>query len=260
MNNSARLDTLVFEEGRPDLKLLEEGTIDPSWFSEFEATFDTELEASTGSTWSRNLVQAAHWASFYLPLRVRVASHTVGISRDISKRVFDLHIKIEQKLLLSLAGSIDRDTLQSLSSEQPLTRPEFEIIRLTLGKGNPMEMPFDSSSMEKWRGMFEANWKPVGLDFQANILWNKWSTMAVRLASFYWDAFFTQKISLPESFTSDFPSFSSIFPQSTLAIIHVILHPPNAEIDETGLPIIGPQAQMSKLSVRRLVEPIIMAR
>jgi hypothetical protein len=250
MPNSSNLENLVFGEKRPDLKLLEQGIIPSSWFADFEAALDAELRASTGSTWSRNLIQASHWVSFYLPLRVRVASHTVGVSHAISKQVFDLHIKTEQKLLLNLANSIDRNTLESLSSEQSLMLPELEIIRLSLGKGNPIAAHYDSSSIGKWREAFETNWKPVASALQASTQWNKWSIVAVRLASFYWDLFFTQNVALPESFSSDFPGFA----------IHVVLHPPNAEIDETGLPIIGTRIQTSKLSVRRLIEPIIMAR
>jgi hypothetical protein len=255
-----KLRELVFGEKRPDIGLLAQGNVEPSWFAEYESALQAELRASTNLTWSRDLVQASHWVSFYLPLRARFASHTVGVNANISMRIFNLHITTEQMLLLSLAQSVDKNIIESLHSEQPLASPEYEIIRLSLGLGNPTKELYDSSSVGKWREAFEANWKPIASDLQTSSRWGKWQIMAARMASFYWDLLFAQKFSLPESFDPDIPALQSLLPSSTLAVIHAILHPPTPEIDETGLPIIGTVNQFGRMSVRRLVEPVIMAR
>jgi len=260
MATTSTLETLVFGERRPDLQLLARGLIDSSWFADYETALDAELEASSGSTWARSLVQTSHWVSFYLPLRVRFASHTVGVTADVCNQVFNLHITIERKLLISLASSIDDNVVETLRSNLPLTSPEHEIIRLSLGSGNPTSAIYKSSCVGTWKDAFATNWKPVALDLQRISRWNKWLIMAARLGSFYWDLLFAQNITLQESVDCDIPTLQSVLPPSTLAIIHAILNPLDSEIDETGLPSVGSNTGFNKLSVRRLVEPIMMSR
>jgi len=260
MLNYSNLENLVFGEKRPDTTLLARGFIDPSWFGEYETSLDTELLASTGAKWSRSLVQASHWVSFYLPLRVRIASHTFGKNTDLCERMFNLHIVTEQKLLMNLTTFSDESIVDTLRSESPLASPELEIIRLSLGQGNPGSVISDPSGIKKWKEGFEAQWKLIASDFQRNSYWGKWIVTAVRVASFYWDLLFMQNISLAESSGTDFPTLKSLLPAPTLAIIRTLLHTPSPAIDESGLPIIGSSNRFGRLSVRRLVEPVILNR
>jgi hypothetical protein len=260
MPTNSNLEDLVFGRKRPDVTLLARGQIDPSWFSEYETSLDIELQASTGSSWPRRLVQASHWVSFYLPLRVRVASRAINENIALCKQVFDLHIMTEQKLLTNLTDFVDESIGEDLRSEQPLARPEREIIRLSLGRGNPASAISDSLDIKKWKEAFEVQWKPVALELQRDSHWNKWMVTAIRFASFYWDLLFAQNIRLSESLGVDIPSLKSVLPTPTLAMIHTLLHPPSQAIDESGLPIIGSPGEFKHLSVRRLVEPILMAR
>jgi hypothetical protein len=253
MKSISSIENLTFGNKRPDLDLAR-GVFDDSWRSEFEVALDVELRNSTVH-WSRDLVRAANFVSFYLPLRAKsIADY------DVRNAIFKLHVQTETKLLTSLVEGVPEGILEALRSEFPLESADYEIIRLSLGCGNPIAATSEPSGIEKWHEAFKAQWRIVAPRLERTSCWDKWLVTAIRVASFYWDLLFMQNITMVECPNNDLAVLRPIVSPSTFAMISTFLHPPNIEIDDSGLPILGKPREFNGISVRRLVEPTLMAR
>jgi hypothetical protein len=260
MDSATDLYALVFGERRPDLKLISDGALDPEWCRDYEDLLDSALESNLGATWPRTLLQAAHFVSFYLPLRAKVAFATEKADESLKQRVWKLHVSTETKLFANMVAAANSDILRSLEAEHSLDEPSLEMVRLCFGKGNPAVGARDESTVVAWAAGTRATWSLLNPTFAATGAWDKWTAMAARLASFYWDLLLRQTILLPENAMSKIPTLDSCLPASTRSVIHVMLYPNASELDETGLPLVGAPSPLAEYSMRRAIEPILMIR
>ena len=260
MSASRDLEALVFGDERPDLDLTTKGEISSSWCEAYERALDAALRASNRKNWSRDLVQAAHFVSFYLPLRCKVAAPSKTVTVETSTRVFDLHVLTERKLWADLAAAHDANKVTSLAAEHPLSSPEDEIVRLSLGAGNPATFLRDEHGLEQWNAAFRNCWKAVEDVLKSSDDWDKWTVTAARVASFYWDLPFSREVVLVDSSGLSLPSLNALLPSPTIALISVMLNPPSSAIDDSGLPMIGENRLTAQFSVRRVVEASLMKR
>lgn len=260
MSPSSKLTELVFGDERPDLILTKNGKIASSWCEAYKEFIDQALNASNNATWSRELVQAAHWVSFYLPLRCKAAAKLAKVSTQTSTLVFDLHIWTEKRLWRDLDVTLDENTRSRLAATSPLLLPENEIIRLCLGSANPAAVIADNSELLRWRTVFKNNWDIVDCSLRETNEWEKWVIMAARVGSFYWDLLFRQEVVIPNPADMEFPVLQLSLPTTTQAIISLILNPPSNAIESSGLPIIFDERPLSQFSLRSIVETSLLRR
>jgi hypothetical protein len=260
VKSALQLEALVFGERRPDLPLNTTGVIPASWFDDYERLLGAALLETKGDTWPRALVQSAHWVSFYLPLRLHVALATRGVEPSVRDQVSHAHLITERMLWGALGTRVSDEMRRTLKAEQPVQSSAHELIRISLGAGNPVRRCEDTSFLKNWRDEFEQCWGKIGVMLVESEMWPKWTVAAARFASFYVDLLLRQRIEVDYALRSEATSLESVLPDEVIALASRFLAAWNMPREQSGLPAIGSARVLDHFSVRRLVEPVLLAR
>jgi len=250
------LSQLVFGPNRPDQMLMTIGSLPDGWPTQYEHALQVELSDSSCNSWQRSFAQAAHWASMYLPIRLNAAAQLGHPNIDTLKELRRLSSVTERALFADIGRSFLRSVEDALSGGAVCEEPDWQLVYLSLGQGNPVNFVDRGGTLDQWRQSFVAAWDFIGANLRRDDVWPKWSFMAARFASFYWDLWFTQNIQLKDN-PSPRADILSRMPVPVQAMFEVIVEQAGSKLNNSGLPVLGAASDNARYSVRRLVEAVL---
>ena len=195
--STSDLYELVFSSG-VEQALLQTGRLPESWVPKYLATIQDACSSFDGATvWPKQVFQAFHYSSMYLPLRYDVWATSANTSNSKTERsIAEIRFETEMYLWSSLSG-VDRWKRHLASTnEVAFGKNGARLIELCFGDISPVGEIDQSASFRTWKDSYEECLRNIELELKTTDCWPKWIYMAIHFASFYIDLFQSQCIDL----------------------------------------------------------------